>query len=701
MKIQEYLDDIRKRDIVLPEFQREYVWNRDQAKQLIVSLYKQYPVGSLLLWKTDNPPELKNVDTVPDKIGTVRVLLDGQQRLTTLHMLLAGEIPVYYTEEEIENDPRDLFFHLDTADFQYFQQSRMAGDPMWKRVVDCFADSRISVIAIADALVEDPTEKLNLAHRLNENLNQLRSIPNMELPEQLVPHHASLDDSIDIFDRVNSQGTKLTEAELALTHVTGKWPHARRVMKQKINECGARHFRFGLTFMTRALTATVTGRALFETIHSRDRQELQEGWQSLNRTIDYLISLLPRRAFIHSTDDMSTTNALIPIVAYLSRNGGTFPDQEAISHAVNWLYSALLWARYTAQTDQRLEADLSIVAKEVEPWNLMRDQIIDQRGRVEVKASDFEGRTAQHPLYRMTFLLSKAHGAVDWFNGVPLGQTHGSAYAWQSHHIFPQGVLYGSGWDSDNYLHRQLVNEIANRAFLTASSNSSLAGTEPWEYLPRVEEKHPGALDSQFIPSDTALWRVGNYREFLEARRELIAVSINKYLSALITDPDEARHRSVSELIALGESMVLEFKSTLQWDVVQKKQNTALRHSVLKTIAGFMNSQGGTLIIGVEDNGDIFGLNNDLKLFGGSMDRFEQTLINLVMESVRPLAARYIGIRFDEVRGRTVCVVTVEPVRDGVFLKTSKGTEFVIRVGNTTRSLDPEQTHEYLNRSAE
>ena len=317
MRIQELLDDIRKQDIVLPEFQREYVWTREQAKQLVVSLFKQYPVGGLLLWKTDQPPKLKNVDELPDKLGTIRVLLDGQQRLTTLHMLISGDIPAYYTEAEIENDPRDLFFHLDTADFQYYQPSRMIGDLMWRRMIDCFADNSLNVMAIADQATEDPNEKFEIAQRLNENLNRLRSIRDIDLPEQVVPHHASLGDAIDIFDRVNSQGTKLTDAELALTHVTGEWPHARRVMKEKIDECVALNFRLSLTFMTRALTATVTRRALFETIHDRPRQELEEGWRKLSRTMDYLITLLPQQAFIHSTDDLNTTNVLIPIIAFL------------------------------------------------------------------------------------------------------------------------------------------------------------------------------------------------------------------------------------------------------------------------------------------------------------------------------------------------------------------------------------------------
>ena len=101
MKISELLDSIRNYDLVLPEFQREYVWTREQAKQLMVSLVKGYPVGGLLLWKTDQPPELKNVDKLPERLGTIQVLLDGQQRLTTLHMLITGDIPSYYSEARL------------------------------------------------------------------------------------------------------------------------------------------------------------------------------------------------------------------------------------------------------------------------------------------------------------------------------------------------------------------------------------------------------------------------------------------------------------------------------------------------------------------------------------------------------------------------------------------------------------------------
>ena len=283
--------------------------------------------------------------------------------------------------------------------------------------------------------------------------------------------------------------------------------------------------------------------------------------------------------FIHSTDDLNTTNALIPLVAYLSLNEGKFSNEKALKHAQNWLYAALMWARYTAQTDQRLEADVQLVVREAEPWEALRANIVEQRGRIEVKASDMEGRNAQHPLYRMVYVLTKAHGAVDWFNGAPLGTTHGDAYGLNSHHIFPQSILYKNGWDADNYMHRQAVNEIGNRAFLTTSTNLEISNKPPADYLAKIEAAYPGALAAQFVPMDPSLWAVERYRDFIGARRELIARKLNEFMNSLISEPQPPRHRPIGDLIKIGESYVLEFKSTLQWDVIQGKQNNELRNS--------------------------------------------------------------------------------------------------------------------------
>jgi hypothetical protein len=437
-------------------------------------------------------------------------------------------------------------------------------------------------------------------------------------------------------------------------------------------------------------------RALFETIHDQPRLRLQEGWEILEDIVDYLVTMLPERAYIHSTEDLNTTNVLIPVIVYLVENAGKFQSDRALKNAIHWLYAAHTWSRYTAQTDQRLEYDVSLVVKEKSPWDPLCNQIIDQRGRIEVKGDDLEGRGVRHPLYRMAFILAKAHGAIDWSNGAPLVIPYGKSYQIHRHHIFPRSVLYDELYDSDNHLHRKIVNEIANRAFLTAQTNLHISDRLPEEYFPEVEELYPGALVKQFIPMNPELWKLENYPQFLAARRELIACKINEFMAALITEPEVVHERPISELITLGESATLEFKSTLQWDVVQEKMNKHLRHSVLKTIAAFLNSAGGTLVIGVEDDGHIYGIEQDIKTTGNSLDKFEQLLTSLISDRIGAELGHFIDIRYETVDDKTVCVVDVDRSLEPAYLKGRRGREFYIRMGNTTRLLDVEETVSYV-----
>lgn len=138
MKISTALDKIDERQLFVPAFQREYVWKREDAKQLIDSLIKDYPTGTMLVWETDQPPQLKGPHKYDSKQGAVRVLLDGQQRLTTLYMLIRGEIPPYYTAPEIVNDTRGLYVHVETLELEYFKKLKMQNDPRWQNLTDIF-----------------------------------------------------------------------------------------------------------------------------------------------------------------------------------------------------------------------------------------------------------------------------------------------------------------------------------------------------------------------------------------------------------------------------------------------------------------------------------------------------------------------------------------------------------------------------------
>ena len=105
MQISKLLDQVEANAIVLPEFQREFVWKDSQAKELMNSLFREYPIGGLLVWSTNTPPEIKNDAIDEEKQALFEVLLDGQQRLTVLYMLIKDDYPPYYGPEEIKTIP--------------------------------------------------------------------------------------------------------------------------------------------------------------------------------------------------------------------------------------------------------------------------------------------------------------------------------------------------------------------------------------------------------------------------------------------------------------------------------------------------------------------------------------------------------------------------------------------------------------------
>jgi ATP-dependent Lon protease len=162
------------------------------------------------------------------------------------------------------------------------------------------------------------------------------------------------------------------------------------------------------------------------------------------------------------------------------------------------------------------------------------------------------------------------------------------------------------------------------------------------------------------------------------------------------TKPAARDSEGLPNLIQRGESMTLEFKSTFQWDVVQNKTNPELRAVVMKAIASFLNSEGGTVLVGVEDSGAVYGLEKDLNLLADSRDKFQQLMASTLVDQLGAECMSVVRMRFDEADGHPIFVIDVSPSAEPVFVKTSRGKEFLIRVGSTSRLLDSEATMKYV-----
>jgi ATP-dependent Lon protease len=153
-------------------------------------------------------------------------------------------------------------------------------------------------------------------------------------------------------------------------------------------------------------------------------------------------------------------------------------------------------------------------------------------------------------------------------------------------------------------------------------------------------------------------------------------------------------------LIAGHENERVEFKSSLQWDMRREKKATWLRDEVVATICAFLNTSGGTLLIGVSDEGDVLGLQPDFKLMNGKTlqkqkDNFALLISNLINDHLGVLFSRDVKLKFEEIQSKTIAVIRVRPGPEAAFVKNK---EFYVRSGNQSRKLETADAVRYIGR---
>jgi hypothetical protein len=689
-EIGKLLDKVESNEIVLPEFQREFVWKKDQAKELMISLSKNYPIGSLLIWETEKPPEIKNDAVNREQYGLFKVLLDGQQRVTVLYLLIKDSIPPYYNKSEIKYDPRNLCFNINTGEFRYANKSTRSSLE-WVKMINAF-NGNVNIFDIAKQKVTDENRIADKAEKYQKQLKILEKIKNLHIPVEELPKSANVHQAIDLFDKVNSQGTELGDAELTLAHMSAHWPYIRREIKKKQTELRKKGYDFQLDFYVKCLVGVLTNGMTYERAYNISEKKLIEKWERIEETLDFVVRFLKNEAEMPDSSYFSTRGVLIPLIVYIEQNNVRLNYKEKQSF-LYWMYSALMWSRYGGSTDTRLEKDISLLKEGDNPTEKLIEEIKDQRGRVELQGSDINKRGKRSKrFYNMVKILIRSNNPVDWQTGEPLN----SNYNLESHHIFPKSRLYEELYDSKNTEQIQKVNEISNRVFLTSRGNKEIFNKLPQEYLPKVKKEHPEALKKQFIPQNEELWKIENYEEFLKKRRNLLAEKINEFLEEIRFHNGQIEEVSLEELIEEGENQRTEFKETFLYDVYQDRPNKDLKYTIAKEVAAFANADGGNIIIGVQDNPvKVKGIDRDLKLMKKGLDSFELSVNQILTEKLGDtFTSLYTRINFENVKNEKVCVISIEPSPDPVYY--GEG-EFYVRSGTSCRELNIKQANKYIN----
>ncbi len=519
MKVSTILDHIDSGHMALPEFQRGYVWNRDQVRGLMDSLYRRHPVGSLLVWATssDGATHRGDGELAP---GVVKLLLDGQQRITSLYGLVRGSAPKFFDGNA--QAFTGLRFHAAREEFAFYSAIKMKDDPLWVDVTELMQKGLGPYFGMIGADAANGPTHL-------DRLNRIHNIKEIDLHiEEVTGEDKTVEVVVDIFNRVNSGGTKLSKGDLALAKICADSPDARDRMRAALARWEAAGYHFNLDWLLRNVNTVIKGEAKFHHLHDVKPEEFRDGLVRAEKSIDYLLNTIGSRLGLDHDRVFFGRYAMPTLVHYVDKRGGSISNAEERDRLLFWYLESAMWGRYSGSTESVIDRDLQVLEEIDGALDRLIDELHLWHGGLHVQPAHFSGWSLGARFYPMLYLLTRTGGAQDWGTGNALrAELLGKMSKLEVHHIFPRALLYKHKY------RRPEVNAIANFCFLTKDTNLRISARPPEEYFADVEARYPGALASQWIPMDRDLWRVENFREFLEARKALLANAANDFLTEL------------------------------------------------------------------------------------------------------------------------------------------------------------------------
>lgn len=569
IKVNDLVEMIERGELKLPEMQRRYIWRSTRVRDLLDSLYRGYPSGSILVWETDMEQPHRDIATGQKEspFAGHKLLLDGQQRLTSLTAVIKGkpihvrgrqkpieilfnlDHPENITEfTEVESDTESLLYDkdemeetddIDEEENKTTLQERLrqmtfvvysknlSQQPNWIKVSDIFkSDSESAILKKAGVTnLEDPKYE-----KYCERIRKLKAIKNYEYSMYVLSRDINYEEVAEIFVRVNSLGVKLRGSDLALAQITARWQNSLKLLELYQEECEEHWMTLDLGLLVRAMVVFSTGQSKFSRVATTPISDFQKGWEQAKKGINFAINFLRANADIEDESLLSSPYFFI-VLAYYSQMKEEKLSAKEEKQLLYWLYIANAKGRYSrGSSESLLDADLGVLKRGGGPKELL-ELLKQQFGRLTFEPEDFVGKGTRSTLFSLIFIALKAREAKDWYTGLGLSLTHQGRYHYiQYHHIFPKSLL-------KTKYEKAEINEIANMAFMAGKTNRKIADKEPKDYFKFIiSERGKEAIENQCVPLEEELLTIDNYRAFLEKRRNMLSDLLNDFVSMIIKD---------------------------------------------------------------------------------------------------------------------------------------------------------------------
>tara|TARA_R110002096_G_scaffold242188_2_gene434152 strand:+ start:250 stop:2373 length:2124 start_codon:yes stop_codon:yes gene_type:complete len=691
-KYTDLISEIQKGQIKIPKFQRDFVWSIEKTAKLLDSILKGYPIGTFILWETNERlNDIKNIGNlelppVPDDIK-VQYVLDGQQRITSLYAAYLGASIQKEGEKKITNYGSifvDLEGDIDNNDEQIIVSEQPENTFITLNEILNFNDN---LLEIKEQFSDDQFKKI---HQYSQTFSTYDF-------STVVLRKEDIDSAIEVFTRINTGGQTLTLFEIMSAKTYDEEQNFdmqdrfQKLLKEL--ESNSKYNTISSTVILNVLGLILSKNkeCKRKVVLQLDKQRIIDIWDdvisALKDSIDYF-----RSVYRIPVSTLLPYDALLVPFSYFFYHHKENPKGEQIKYLEEFFWRISLSYRYSSSTESKLAQDIKridqILNGERPNYDDIKVFLNSPKDLIDT------GFSAGSSYCKAVLCLLAFYEPKDFQNNGKVILDNSwlkMANSRNYHHFFPKSYLKKRGIGNEN--------SIVNITLVGADLNKrKIRAKAPSIYIQDFMDENDGlpkSIKSHLIENiDDFGIHSDDYSVFLEKRSTAIYKALKNRID--LKHNEKIEDVELKKLILIGENEKLEMKSTLRFDLRQNIVNKNLEFVIAKTVSAFLNSDGGILIIGVDDDGNALGLDKDIEtLSKKDIDGFELHLRNIIKKYLGSNFEKYLKVTFPTIDEKTICKVKILKSGKPVFASFEGKDGFYVRNGNSSIPKNREEQSEY------
>lgn len=567
------LEDIALGEIGLPDIQRPFVWDTARVRDLFDSMYRGYPIGTLLFWENGSPEDHRTIGVGNKQKVPKLLIVDGQQRLTALYAVMKG-VPI--VDKNFQERRLRIAFNPLEERFEV-TNTAIEHDPTWIPDISVLWKPDTNLFQFTSQFLKELEKHRTLTDddlkRIPDAIHRVVNLINYPIVALEISATVSEEQVSEVFVRINSRGRDLDQADFILTLMSVFWDEGRKELEKFCREAQEPpkdnrpspynpYFQPSPDQLLRVGVALAFRRAQLEHVYSilrgkdlqtkefsveRREQQFARLREAQARVLDLqhwhdFLKVLKRAGYVHPSLITSEAAVTYTYALWLIGKCDFHIDLHTLRDLMaRWFFMSSLTRRYTTSAESQMEQDLARLRECTRPQEFI--EVLEQQMAVALPSdywtvtlpNELATASPHNPAQSAYFAALCILDAPVLYSTMKMRDlldpsAHARKKALERHHLFPRKYLEKNGIKE-----LRDVNQVANYALVEWQDNIDISDRSPAEYAPAYERRFPPETISEmyYYHALPTRWYEMDYYEFLKERRQLMASIIRKAFEKL------------------------------------------------------------------------------------------------------------------------------------------------------------------------